>query len=216
MQSAKDVMDFTKNQKELYLPKTEPAIVDVPCMTFFAVDGRGDPNEPGGAYPTAVALLYALSYTLKMSELAGHAIDGFFPYRVPPLEGLWRMADGQEGVDYRNKAGFCWTAMIRQPDFADDAVFSWACGEVRRKKKLDTACARRMEFSEGLCVQCVHIGPYDSEPATVEKMGRFLKENGYRADFSETRLHHEIYLSDPRRTAPNACKTVIRHPAARL
>jgi len=210
------IRDFKKEQKDLYQPKTEPALIDVPQMTFIAVDGTGDPNEPDGAYAAALELLYALSYTIKMSEKNGHAVDGFFAYRVPPLEGLWQMADGQPGVDYGNKSGFAWTSMIRQPEFVDDAVFEWACAEAGRKKGIDTSAARRMQYREGLCVQCMHIGPYDGEPETIERLDSFAVQNGYRIDIGSVRRHHEIYLGDPRKTAPEKLKTVLRHPVTRV
>lgn len=210
------VVDFTKEEKALYQPKTEPSLIDVPEMTFFAVDGAGDPNDPSGTYAAAVGLLYALSYTVKMSDRGGHAIGGFFAYRVPPLEGLWQMANGRPGVDYADKAGFEWTSMIRQPAFVDEDVFSWACAEVRRKKGIDPSVARLFRYREGLCVQCMHIGPYDDEPATVTRMDAFLAQNGYRNDLSEARKHHEIYLGDPRRTAPEKRRTVLRHPVTKI
>ncbi len=210
------IRDFKKEQKDLYQPKTEPVIVDVPQMTFIAVDGAGDPNEPDGTYTAAMQILYALSYTIKMSEKSGHVIDGFFAYRVPPLEGLWQMADGRPGVDYGNKSGFVWTSMIRQPDFVDDAVFGWACKEVERKKGLDTSPARLFLYHEGLCAQCMHIGPYDDEPVTIEKLDGYAVQNGYRIDIDSERRHHEIYLGDPRKTAPEKLKTVLRHPIAKL
>lgn len=206
--------DFVKEQKELYQPKTEPSLIDVPEMSFFAVDGAGDPNAEQGAYAEAVQLLYALSYTVKMSDKGKQPLPGFFAYRVPPLEGLWQMADGAPGVDYANKAGFEWTSMIRQPEFVDEAVFDWACAEVRRKKGLDVSCARLWRYHEGLCVQIMHIGPYDAEPATVQRMDAFAEEQGYRLDFG-VRRHHEIYLGDPRKAAPEKLRTIIRHPVAK-
>lgn len=204
--------DFKKADKAFYLPGEQPGLVDVPEMNFIAVEGAGDPNEENGAYSRAVGLLYALSYTIKMSEKAGRAIAGYFAYVVPPLEGLWWMEDGQPSVDYSRKSAFCWTAMIRQPDFVDDEVFAWACKQVREKKKLETAPARRLVMAEGLCVQCMHIGPYDAEPDTVGRMERFMEESGYCLDFSASRRHHEIYLGDPRKTTPQRLRTVIRHP----
>ena len=208
--------EFIKERKDLYQPGTMPAAIDVPEMTFLAVDGRGDPNEPEGEYGRALELLYALSYTIKMSEKSGHALPGYYEYRVPPLEGLWQMANGAPGVDYARKADFCWTSLIRQPEFVDEAAFIWAAAEVRRKKKLDVSSARLVRFCEGLCVQCMHIGPYDDEPATVARMDRWIAENGYKNDLNADRRHHEIYLGDPRRTAPEKRRTILRHPVIKL
>lgn len=209
------IYDFTKEEKALYQPKGEPSVIDVPEMTFIAVDGAGDPNEEGGAYAEALKLLYALSYTIKMSDKGKHPLAGFFAYRVPPLEGLWQMADGRPGVDYANKAGFVWTSMIRQPGFVDEAAFAWACEEAQRRKGIDPSAARLFRYREGLCVQCMHIGPYDDEPGTMARMDRFLAENGYRNDINDIRRHHEIYLGDPRRTAPEKRRTILRHPVAK-
>ncbi len=208
--------DYKKEYKDLYLPKQKPSVIEVPPMRYVAVRGSGDPNEEGGAYKEAVGVLYAISYTIKMSEKGGHSIDGYFPYVVPPLEGLWWMADGSAGVDYANKSGFCWISMIRLPEFVDEPIFRWAKETVFQKKGLDTSGAAFYSLQEGLCVQCMHIGSYDDEPATVAAMEAYMSENGYRPDFSDTRRHHEIYLSDPRRTAPEKCRTVIRHPIALL
>lgn len=208
-------LDFLKQYKELYQPKPTPAIIEVPEMTFLAVDGQGNPNDSNGAYQSAVGLLYALSYTIKMSDKGTTALPGYIPYRVAPLEGFWQMAGGQPGVDYGNKAAFEWTSVIRQPEFVNAAVLDWACAEVRRKKGLDTTRVRLMRYREGLCVQMMHIGPYDAEPASVERMDAFLQQNGYRNDLGQRR-HHEIYLSDPSRIAPQKLKTVLRHPIIKI
>jgi len=208
-------VDFKKEFPDLYLPKAAPSLIDVPPMTFIMIDGQGDPNEEEGAYAAAVGLLYALSYTIKMSKMGGAAPAGYFEYVVPPLEGLWWMAGDVPGVDFHRKDQFCWTGMIRQPEFVTEDVFRAACEAAARKKKLDTAPARLARFEEGLCVQCMHVGPYDAEPATVEKMERFIKDNGLVLDLSPARKHHEIYLGDPRKTAPDKLKTVIRHPVKR-
>ena len=205
--------EFLKEYKELYQPKTTPAIIDVPEMTFFAVDGKGNPNDEDGEYKSAVGLLYSLSYTIKMSHMSGTALAGFFPYKVAPLEGFWQMANGVPGVDYGSKDKFEWTSVIRQPEFVDESVFDWACAQVCIKKGLDTSRARFWRFREGLCAQMMHIGPYDSEPASVERMDAFLAENGYRNDLG-IRRHHEIYLGDPTRAKPEKLKTVLRHPVA--
>lgn len=207
--------EFIKEYKELYQPKTLPAIIDVPEMTFLAVDGKGNPNDPDGEYGKAVGLLYALSYTIKMSDRGGVKLPGFFSYKVAPLEGFWQMANGEPGVDYSNKDKFEWTSVIRQPEFVDEEAFLWACEQVQKKKGLDTSRARRLLFREGLCVQMMHIGPYDAEPASVARMDAFLAENGYRNDLG-SRRHHEIYLGDPSKSAPEKLKTVLRHPVAKL
>ena len=206
--------EFIKEYKELYQPRTTPSIVDVPEMTFFSVDGKGNPNNPDGEYGRAVGLLYALSYTVRMSDKGGAKLPGFFLYKVAPLEGFWQMAGGEPGVDYNNKDRFEWTSVIRQPEFVDETVFDWACEQVRKKKGLETSRARLLRYCEGLCVQMMHIGPYDAEPASVAKMDAFLLENGYRNDLG-ARRHHEIYLSNPARTTPEKCKTILRHPVTK-
>ena len=180
-------------------------------MNYIAVRGKGDPNEEGGAYQQAIGILYAIAYTIKMSHKSDYRMEGFFEYVVPPLEGFWRQ-DGIEGVDYSSKGAFSWISVIRLPDFVRREDFAWAIAEAERKKKLDCSPAEFLTLHEGLCVQMMHLGPYDSEPESVALMDQYLKENGYRNDFSESRLHHEIYLSDPRKTAPEKRKTVLRHP----
>ena len=203
--------DFKREYRELYQPKTKPVIVDVPAMRFLTVEGAGDPNEEGGAYKHALELLYGIAYTLKMSYKTEHAIDGFFQYVVPPLEGFW-WQPGVHGVDYTNKADFHWLSVIRVPDFVGDADFEWAIDTATAKKGLDFSPVHLVEITEGLCVQCMHVGPYDDEPATVAAMHEFAVEQGYAPDFSDTRRHHEIYLSDPRRANPARMRTVVRHP----
>lgn len=206
--------DYKKRFKELYLPPERPGIVEVPEMSFAAVQGSGDPNEEGGAYSHAVELLYGLAYTIKMSPKSGHEIDGYFEYVVPPLEGFWWM-DGLAGMDLSRKADLSWISCIRLPDFVGKDAFDWAVAEASRKKKADFSAVELMSFAEGTCVQCMHVGPYDAEPATVAAMDSFAVEQGYELDFSDVRRHHEIYLGDPRRTAPEKLRTVIRHPVRR-
>ena len=203
--------DFKKEYKEFYLAKNKPQIVTVPPMNYIAVRGTGDPNEERGAYKTAIAVLYAVSYTIKMSNLGDHRIDGYYDFVVPPLEGFW-WQDGVQGVDYTNKASFHWISVIRLPDFVTQEDFDWADAEATRKKKLDCSIAQVLTIYEGECVQIMHIGPYDDEPATVAVMDQYLAANGYENDFSLTRMHHEIYLSDAQKIAPEKWKTVIRHP----
>ncbi|MCI6771736.1 MAG: GyrI-like domain-containing protein [Oscillospiraceae bacterium] len=203
--------DFKKEYKEFYLPKSKPKIVDVPPMNFIAVRGKGNPNEEDGEYKQAVGLLYAIAYTIKMSYKGDRKIDGYFEYVVPPLEGFW-WQDGIDGIDYSDKSTFNWISVIRLPDFVSIRDFEWAKTEVERKKKLDCKKAEYLTVHEGLCVQIMHIGPFDNEPETVAVMDSYIKENGYENDFSDERLHHEIYLSDPRKANPEKLKTVIRHP----
>ena len=203
--------DFKKEYKDFYLPKDRPSIVTVPPMQFVAVRGKGDPNESGGSYQKALEVLYGIAYTIKMSKMGDHRIEGYFDYVVPPLEGFW-WQEGLQGVDYARKADFEWISCIRLPDFVDRADFDWAAEEAARKKKTDTSSAEFLTLEEGLCVQCLHVGPYDTEPVTVEKMHAFAAEQGFELDFSDVRRHHEIYLGDPRKTAPEKLKTVIRHP----
>lgn len=209
------VFDFKKEYREFYLPKNRPEIVTVPKANYIAVRGHGDPNEPGGAYQKAIEVLYSVAYTLKMSYKSDHKIEGFFEYVVPPLEGFW-WQDGVNGVDYGDKSTFNWISVIRLPDFVTEADFRWAVDTAAKKKKLDCSAAELLPIDEGLCVQILHIGSYDAEPETVAVLDRFLAENGYVNDFSPIRLHHEIYLSDARKTAPDKLKTVIRHPIKQI
>lgn len=203
--------DYKKEYKEYYLPKQKPQIVEIPSMNYIAVRGKGNPNEENGAYQQAIGVLYAIAYTLKMSYKTDYKIEGFFEYVVPPLEGFW-WQEGVKGVDYSKKDSFCWISMIRLPDFITRADFDWAVQEATRKKKLNCSATEFLTVDEGLCVQIMHIGPYDDEPATVQIMDDYLKANGYVNDISADRMHHEIYLSDARKTAPDKWKTVIRHP----
>ena len=193
------------------MPKDKPEIVHVPKANYIAVSGKGNPNEEGGAYQQAVGVLYAVAYTLKMSYKTDHRIEGFFDYVVPPLEGFW-WQEHTYGVDYSDKSTFNWISVIRLPDFVTAADFSWAVEAATKKKKLDCSSAEFLTMEEGLCVQIMHTGPFDDEPATVALMDDYLAQNGYVNDFSQDRLHHEIYLSDARKVAPEKWKTVIRHP----
>lgn len=206
--------DYKKEYREFYMPKRTPEIVEIPEMNFAAVRGSGDPNEADGEYKAAIGLLYAVAFTIKMSKKGDHRIDGYFDYVVPPLEGFW-WQKGICGVDYGQKALFQWISMIRLPDFVTEKDFLWAVAEAERKKKQDFSKVQFLTVKEGLCVQCLHIGPFDEEPATVALMDRYLQENDYKNDFSENRRHHEIYLSDARRVAPERWRTVIRHPVKR-
>ena len=203
--------DYKKEYREFYLPPQKPVSVTVPAMQFLAVRGSGDPNQPEGTYQQALQILYAVSYTIKMSKLTDHRIEGFFDYVVPPLEGLWQQ-EGRTQIDFRRKDLFHWISMIRLPDFVDSDDVAWAKETAARKKKLDTSAAELLTYDEGLCVQCLHCGSYDSEPETISRMLDFSDKSGLLPDLSGLRLHHEIYLSDPRKTAPEKLKTVIRIP----
>ena len=203
--------DFKKEYKEFYMPKNKPEIVSVSAANYIAVRGTGDPNEEGGAYQQAISVLYAVAYTLKMSCKTDYRIAGFYDYVVPPLEGFW-WQDNVEGIDYTDKSRFSWISVIRLPDFITRKDFDWAVEMAAKKKNLDCSMAEFLTVDEGLCVQIMHVGPFDNEPETVAVMDRFLAENGFQNDFSNTRLHHEIYLSDARKVPPEKWKTVIRHP----
>ena len=203
--------DFKKEYKEFYLPKNKPEIVDVPKANYIAIRGKGNPNDEDGDYKKSINVLYSIAYTLKMSYKTDYRIKGFFDYVVPPLEGFW-WQDGIDDVDYSNKDLFNWISIIRLPDFITKNDFNWAKEVATQKKKIDCSKAEFLTIKEGLCVQIMHHGSYDDEPATVDVMDKYLEDNGYVNDFSDTRLHHEIYLSDARKVVPNKLKTVIRHP----
>ena len=203
--------DFKKEYKEFYMSKSVPEIVTVPKANYIAVRGMGDPNQEGGAYQSAVSILYAVAYALKMSYKTDYRIEGFFEYVVPPLEGFW-WQEGVDGIDYGDKSTFHWISVIRLPEFVTKKDFDWAVEEAARKKKLDCSLAEFLTIEEGLCVQIMHIGPFDHEPSTVALMDQYIAENGYANDMNENRLHHEIYLSDARKAAPEKWKTIIRHP----
>lgn len=207
--------DFKKEYKEFYMPKNKPEIVTVPKANYIAVRGKGDPNEVGGAYQQAISVLYAVAYTLKMSYKTDHKIEGFFEYVVPPLEGFW-WQDGKDGIDYTDKASFNWISVIRLPEFITQKDFEWAVETATKKKKLDCSSAELMTIDEGLCVQIMHLGSFDDEPATIALIDEYLEKNGYVNDITKTRLHHEIYLSDARRVVPEKWKTVIRHPIKKI
>ena len=207
--------DFKKEYKDCYQPKAVPQLIDVPRANFIAVRGEGDPNEENGAYQQAIEVLYAVAYTLKMSYKTDYKIPGFFEYVVPPLEGFWRQEGSTESVDYANNSAFHWTSMLRLPDFVSRSDFDWAVQTASKKKKLDCSRAEFLTVEEGLCVQMMHLGSYDDELATVARMEEYIRENGYVSDLCAERQHHEIYISDPRKTAPEKRKTVIRHPIKR-
>ncbi len=203
--------DFKREYKEFYMPTSKPEIVNVPKANYIAVRGKGDPNEEGGAYQQAIRVLYAVAYTLKMSCKTDYKIEGFFEYVVPPLEGFW-WQENAEGAEHTDKSAFRWSSVIRLPDFVSRKDFDWAVQTAEKKKKLDCSAAEFLTIEEGLCVQIMHLGPFDNEPETIALMDTYLKENGYVTDITNTRWHHEIYMSDARRVAPQKWKTVIRHP----
>lgn len=203
--------DYKKEYKEFYMPKNKPEIVTVPKMNYIAVSGKGNPNQEDGEYKQSIGLLYGIAFTIKMSYKSDHKIDGYFEYVVPPLEGLWWQEDRKE-IDFENKEKFHFISMIRLPDFVTKEVFEWAVEEATKKKKADFSKVEFLTYEEGVCVQCMHIGSYDEEPATIEKMDAYAVGNGYEIDITDSRYHHEIYLSDPRRCAIDKLKTVVRHP----
>lgn len=207
--------DYKKEYKEFYMPKNKPGIVEIPPMNYIAVRGQGDPNVEGGEYKESISLLYGIAFTIKMSKKGDHQIEGYFDYVVPPLEGFW-WQDGVQGIDYAHKETFRFISVIRLPDFVTRKDFDWAVEEAGRKKGMDYSKVEFFPYEEGLCVQCMHIGPYDDEPATVQMMHEYMAKQGYALDITKDRFHHEIYLSDARRTAPERLKTVIRHPVKKL
>ncbi|MDD4688919.1 MAG: GyrI-like domain-containing protein [Eubacteriales bacterium] len=201
-------IDYKKTEAHLYQPKTTPCVIDVEKMVFITVDGKGDPNT-SAEYAAAVELLYGLSYTIKMAN------KSILEYVVPPLEGLWSVDDDFKGggVPITDKGKFIWTMMIRQPDFVTADIFETAKAALAKKKlELDISKAKLETITEGLCVQVMHIGSYDDEPATITTLDMFATPNGYLLDINDIRRHHEIYISDPRKTAAEKLKTVIRHP----
>ena len=203
--------DYKKEFKEFYLPPRKPQIVEIPEMRFVAVRGSGDPNAEDGEYKSAMQLLYGLAFTIKMSKMGDHRIEGYFDYVVPPLEGLW-WQEGASSLDLSRKENFQWISMIRLPEFVTRQEFDWAVSEATRKKGLDFSRAEFFRYAEGKCVQCMHVGPYDAEGATIAAMEAFAAKNGFASDCGGVRRHHEIYLSDARKCAPERLKTVIRIP----
>ncbi len=207
--------DYKKEYKEFYMPASKPAIVTVPEMHYIAVRGRGNPNDENGEYKKSIGLLYGIAFTIKMSKKGTHKIDGYFEYVVPPLEGFW-WQEGSDTIDYANKDGFHFLSLIRLPDFVTKDEFNWAVQEATNKKKTDFSKVEYLTYDEGTCVQCMHIGSYDNEPATVALMHEYMAANGYELDITESRYHHEIYLSDPRKCASERLRTVIRHPIKKV
>jgi len=205
-------IDFKKTQKELYQPGANPSVIEVPEMVFIMVDGRGDPNTYE-AYQAALEVLYGLSYAVKMSKMGGNQPEGYYDFVVPPLEGLWSTDTGDFEPGITEKSAFRWTSMIRTPEFVTAEVFEAAKQSLAKKKPhLDSSVARLEVFNEGLCAQVMHTGSYDNEGATIDALKTFVNDSGYRIDLSERRKHHELYLSDPRKTPPDKLKTIIRYP----
>lgn len=207
--------DYKKEYKEFYMPKNRPSIVNIPKMNYLAIRGKGDPNEKEGDYKNTIGLLYGVAYTIKMSYKNNYKIEGFFQYVVPPLEGFW-WQDGIKGMDYERKEELNFISLIRLPDFVSEKDFKWAIEEATNKKQQDYSRVEFFTYDEGLCVQCMHLGAYDDEPATVDLMHQYMRENGYELDITDQRYHHEIYLSDPRKCDVNKLKTVIRHPIKKI
>lgn len=218
--------DFKKEYKEFYLPPKTPHLIEVPPMNYLAVSGHGDPNTEDGEYKQSIGLLYAIAFTLKMSYKTPHQISGFYKYVVPPLEGFW-WQDPQPNpnipdpapsttLDYNRKSDMSFISVIRLPDFITRADFDWAIQEATQKKKQDFSKVEFFRYEEGLVVQCLHLGSYDDEPATIAAMDQYALENSCTLDIQNPRYHHEIYLSDPRRCAPEKLKTVLRHPVKKL
>lgn len=207
--------DYKKEYKEFYIPKTKPEIIEIPSMNFAAVSGTGDPNEENGEYKFAINLIYGVIYTIKMSPKANHSINGYFNFVAPPLEGFW-WQEGINGIDYSHKESLHWISLIRLPDFVTSDDFNWALDNASKKKKLDFTKVQFYTYTEGLCVQCMHIGSYDNEPETVAEMEDYIKSKGYHIDITPSRFHHEIYLNDPRKCNPSKLKTIIRHPIKKV
>ena len=204
--------DYKKEYKEFYMPKNKPSIVEIPKMNYIAVRGKGNPNSENSEYKATIGLLYAIAFTIKMSYKVNYKIDGYFEYVVPPLEGFWWQDGSRNGIDYGKKDNFNFISIIRLPDFVTKKDFDWAIEEATKKKNEDFSNVEFLSYDEGVCVQCMHIGSYDDEPETVDIMHKYMLENGYELDINENRLHHEIYLSDPRRCDESKLKTVVRHP----
>ena len=208
--------DYKKEYKEFYMPKNKPSIIEIPKMNYIAVKGTGNPNEEDSEYKTSIGLLYAIAFTIKMSYKGDYKIKGYFEYVVPPLEGFWWQEGNKEGIDYQSKDKFNFISVIRLPDFVTKSDFDWAIEEATKKKKQDFSKVEFFTYDEGLCVQCMHLGSYDDEPTTIALMNEYMKENGYVLDITDTRYHHEIYLSDPRKCDVSKLKTVIRHPIKKI
>lgn len=205
--------DFKKEYKAIYQPKQIPSILEIGEMTYMMVDGKGNPNT-SEAYQEAIELLYGIAYGIKMSKKQEVQPKGYFDFVVPPLEGFWDIEpsafDGEYILD-KNK--LTWTSMIRVPDFVTQEVFEEQKQKILKKKPhLSPEKIYRKVIAEGLCVQILHVGSYDDEARSIKKIDEFAEDQGYAMDITETRRHHEIYLSDYRKTEASKLKTIIRHP----
>ena len=203
--------DYKKEYKEYYLPKNKPVLVSIPTMNYIAINGHGDPNDEKGEYKDALSLLYSIAFTLKMSYKTDYHIEGYFSYVVPPLEGLW-WQNNSNTIDYQHKEDFNWISMIRLPDFITKKDVDWAITTANAKKQKSHSQVYFYALEEGLCVQCMHRGSFDDEPATLELIHSYIDNNDLLTDISESRRHHEIYLSDPRKCKAENIKTVLRIP----
>ena len=202
-------IDYKKDEKEFYLPANQPGLITIPEMKFFMISGKGDPNT-SESFSEAVQALYSLSYTIKMSPKSGKAPEQYQEYTVYPMEGIWDLEQVDESSDFSklDKNRFVYTLMIRQPDFVTESFAGEILEIVKKKKPNPKLEETRFEpFQEGLCVQMMHMGPYDSEAGSFRQMEQFIAERGL-ARISHT--HREIYLSDPRKTAPEKMRTVLR------
>ncbi|AEF86667.1 conserved hypothetical protein [Treponema primitia ZAS-2] len=208
-----DVLDYKKEYKDFYSLKTQPMLIEIPEIHFVAIEGKGDPNDKDGEYAKAIELLYAIQYTIKMSKMGDHIPEGYFDYVVPPLEGLW-WVDNKDNI--KNKSQYIWNSIIRLPEFVNDKIFKRACDTVKQKKNLNTEKAKYLKTKEGLCVQCMHLGPFDEEPKTMKLIDSYIEENNLLNDINKKRWHHEIYLSDPRKVEPSKLKTVLRIPVKKI
>jgi hypothetical protein len=198
-------VDFKRELRHLYQPKKVFTIVDVPPMQFLMVDGHGDPNV-AQAYKDAVEALYAVAYKVKFASKRELGRD----YVVPPLEGLWWAEDMETFTVRRDKSTWDWTMMIMQPEWVDQGMVDRAVEQVQRSKDLPALPKLRLEtYHEGLCVQILHLGSYDDEAPTLHRLHHtYMPEKGYEP----AGKHHEIYLGDPRKVAPEKLKTVLRQP----
>lgn len=208
------VKDFVKDQAEIYQPATEPVIIEIPEMTFLMMDGEGAPDPDQGTYGDisefqhAVGALYGIAYSVKMSPKKGQQPDGFYEFKVPPLEALWWMKDNGE-FDVVKRDQWCWRVMLRMPEYCTPQVTKRFAEQMVNKKKDEIYRRVRLEkFTEGLCVQLMYIGSYAEEGPAIQKMHEFIAAQ----DFKPAGKHHEIYFGDPRRTAPEKLRTILRQP----